>query len=54
MWLRDFLAADVPTVRIIIFGYEARLDKTTTISRLIDYRRSFLGQLLVSRKGIEV
>jgi hypothetical protein len=53
MWLRDFLGEDVPQVRILVYGYEARLDKTTTMSRLLDYRRSLLGQLLNSRRGME-
>jgi hypothetical protein len=54
MWLRDFLGEDVPGIRVMIYGYEARLDKTTTMSRLIDYRRSFLGELLSCRRGNEV
>jgi hypothetical protein len=53
MWLRDFLGDDIPNVRVIIYGYDARLDRTTTISRLLDYRRSLLGQLLNYRRGIE-
>lgn len=53
MWLRDFLGEDIPEVRILVYGYEARLDRTTTMSRLLDYRRSFLGQLLNCRRGME-
>lgn len=53
MWLRDFLSEDVPGIRILTYGYEAKLDKTTTMSRLLDYRRSFVGDLITSRKGIE-
>ncbi|KAH9215247.1 hypothetical protein DL95DRAFT_138948 [Leptodontidium sp. 2 PMI_412] len=54
MWLKDFLSEDVPGIRILTYGYEARLDMTTTMSRLQDYRRSFIGELVTSRKGIEV
>jgi hypothetical protein len=54
MWLRDFLGEDVSNIRILIYGYEARLDKTTTISRLLDYRRSFMGELIGSRKEVQV
>jgi hypothetical protein len=54
MWLRDFLGEDMPNVRVMIYGYEARLDKTTTVSRLVDYRRSFLGELISCRRGNEV
>jgi hypothetical protein len=53
MWLRDFLGEDVDNIRILVYGYEARLDKTTSMSRLLDYRRSFLGQLLNCRRNIE-
>ena len=53
MWLRDFLGEDVPEARILVYGYDARLDRTTTMSRLLDYRRSFLGQLLNCRREME-
>jgi hypothetical protein len=54
MWLKDFLGEDVPNVRIMVYGYEARLDRTTTMSRLVDYRRAFLGELSSCRRGDEV
>lgn len=54
MWLKDFLPEDVQNVRILTYGYESRLDKTTTMSRLLDYRRAFLREVVDSRGSVEV
>jgi hypothetical protein len=54
MWLRDYLGEDVPNVRILTYGYEARLDKTTTMSRLLDYRRAFLRDMIHLRRSLKV
>lgn len=44
-WLRDFLAQDLPNLHVLTYGYESRLDKTTTVSSLVDYRRAFLRDM---------
>lgn len=53
MWLRDFLGEDIGNIRILLFGYDAKLDKTTTLGRLTDYKRAFTSRLLSYRQGIE-
>lgn len=53
-WLRDFLAEDLPNIRVVTYGYEARLDRTTTVSRLTDYRRAFLLDVATLMTEIKV
>jgi hypothetical protein len=50
MWLRDALPLDVPGARILIYGYDTRLVRSSSFQNLMD-----LGNALkIDMKGIRV
>ena len=50
MWLRDALPLDVPHARILIYGYDTRLIRSSSFQSLTD-----LGKALqIDMKGIRV
>jgi len=42
MWLRDFLPQFVPTARILIYGYDSRLEGSTSLASIFEFARKFL------------
>lgn len=50
MWLRHFLAKDLPICRVIIYGYEAKLTTRGTAT-VEDYSREFLENIKRIRRG---
>ncbi|KAI9685844.1 MAG: hypothetical protein M1822_004122 [Bathelium mastoideum] len=46
MWLRDFLAKDLPNLRILIYGYNSRLKNAAARSIIGDHVRMFKQRLL--------
>jgi surfactin synthase thioesterase subunit len=46
MWLRDALPKDIPTARIIIYGYKSTIAGSTSIQNLEDLATSFYNSLL--------
>jgi hypothetical protein len=52
-WPRDFLGNDLKTVRIISFGYEARLDRDTSTSQLSDWGGQLIRNLEMLRGKAE-
>jgi hypothetical protein len=50
MWLRDYLPADIPGIRIMIYGYPSKLEKSSSRARLIDYTIQFLQTLQGARR----
>ena len=56
MWLRDFLPEHIPNVRVITYGYPAKLRGSGSHARLYDYTAAFLQELqhLRSEGGISV
>lgn len=53
MWLRDFLAHDLPDCRTMIYGYQSKL-LTSNISQLKEYGREFLMEFEKLRDTREV
>ncbi|PVF90980.1 hypothetical protein CPB86DRAFT_681978, partial [Serendipita vermifera] len=53
MWLQDFLPNDLPSIRIMSFGYDSRIDANKETDRMLDYARSFLSQLYNVRSSKE-
>jgi hypothetical protein len=53
-WPRDFLGNDLTGVRIISFGYEAKLILDTSTSQLSDFGQQLLGELFTLRETVEV
>ena len=45
MWLRDFLPRDIQNVRILTYGYPAKLRGSGSHARLNDYTVAFLLEL---------
>ena len=56
VWLRDFLPRDIPNVRVLTYGYPAKLRGSGSHARLRDYTDAFLQELqaLRSRGDISV
>jgi hypothetical protein len=50
MWLRDALPLDVPGARILIYGYDTRLIRSSSFQNLTDLGRA----LQIDMKGIRV
>jgi hypothetical protein len=49
MWLRDYLPADIPGIRVMIYGYPSKLEKSNSRARLTDYTIQF-HQILQSAR----
>ncbi|KAI2470183.1 hypothetical protein F4781DRAFT_185637 [Annulohypoxylon bovei var. microspora] len=45
MWLRDYLPADVPNLRVFTYGFPSTLWKTTSTATLSDHTHHFISQL---------
>jgi ankyrin repeat protein len=50
MWLRDFLPRDVPQIRVLIYGYDSRIQKRNSRSILSDFTSNFLLKLTDMRR----
>ncbi|KAH7079953.1 hypothetical protein BKA63DRAFT_231448 [Paraphoma chrysanthemicola] len=53
MWLRDFLARDLPDCRTMIYGYHSKL-LDTNVNQLKEYGRSFFAELEKIRDTTEL
>ena len=53
MWLRDFLARDLPDCRTMIYGYHSKL-LATNINQLKEYGRMFFAEFEKIRSTTEV
>jgi len=51
MWLRDFLPHAVPSARIFTFGYDSTLQKSSSMSSVIDFARRLLEHVHIARSG---
>lgn len=55
MWLRHFLAEDLPQCRTMIYGYDSSLKpESRSIHSIPDYTDSFLEELKKARTTDEV
>ena len=54
MWLRDYLPEDVPDVRVMIYGYESRLQGNTARSIFSDHTTTFINRVNAMRKLAKV
>jgi ankyrin repeat protein/pimeloyl-ACP methyl ester carboxylesterase len=50
MWLRDFIPCDIPQVRILIYGYDSRIQKRNARSIMSDYTNNFILKLTDMRR----
>lgn len=53
MWLRDFLAADMPNCRTMIYGYQSKL-LTPHMNMLTEYGREFFAEISKVRRTEDV
>lgn len=53
-WPRDFLGKDSADIRVMTFGYEARLERDSSTSQLSDFGGQLLEDLFILRGTIEV
>ena len=54
LWLRDFLAQQLPGARVFTFGYPSEVAFTLATGQLGDFARSLLGELNYVRRTAEV
>ena len=54
VWLRDFLAEDLPTVRVLLYGYDTQLMKNESRSSIGSLAKAFLESLLAFRDETNV
>ena len=54
VWLCDFLPSDIPNCRVMVYGYDSRMDKADGTSSVSDRAATFLGLLHNFREGTEV
>jgi hypothetical protein len=50
MWLRDFLPDDIPQARILIYGYDSRIQKRSGRGILSDHTNNFIVKLTDMRR----
>ncbi|CAO2656100.1 Nn.00g049030.m01.CDS01 [Neocucurbitaria sp. VM-36] len=51
-WPRDFLGSDLTNVRVMTFGYEAKLSEDSSTSQLSDFGAQLLQDLSILRKKV--
>ena len=54
MWLRDFLPEDVPEARIIVYGYDSRVDDKCAQRNIVGLSKSFLDSYKSFRSATKV
>ena len=54
VWLRDFLAEDFPTVRVLLYGYDTELVKSESRSSIGTLAKALLESLLAFRAETDV
>lgn len=45
MWLRDYVARDIPGIKVFVYGYPSKLLQSVSHSRLADYTKQFLAEI---------
>jgi hypothetical protein len=50
MWLQDFLPEMVPTARILIYGYDTRLEGSNSYASILDLAKGFLQAVKTVRE----
>lgn len=45
MWLRDFLPKDIPNARVLVYGYQATLQKSKSAAGIQEYTATFISLL---------
>ncbi|KAF8535670.1 hypothetical protein BDD12DRAFT_983186 [Trichophaea hybrida] len=53
MWLKDFLPHDIQHIRVMSYGYNTNLVRSTVDDTILDYRRHFIEQLENARSSPE-
>ena len=51
LWLRDFLPKDVPTARVMTFGYDARIEGGSSENSIRTSAEKLLNRLSAKRRG---
>ncbi|KAI6623871.1 hypothetical protein MCOR14_009448 [Pyricularia oryzae] len=54
VWLRDFLAEDVPKIRVLLYGYDTTLANSQVKQSIEDLAATFLEQVIAFRAEDEV
>jgi hypothetical protein len=50
LWLRDFLPEMVPSARILVYGYDTKLEGSNSITSIIDLSKALLQQVKTVRE----
>lgn len=54
MWLRDFLKDDIANIRVLLYGYESKVDNSRSAQTIEDIARSCLEMIVQFRKATDV
>lgn len=49
MWLRDIIPTDIPTARILTYGYDTKLVGSNSDACILDYAKQFLATVTDAR-----
>ena len=50
MWLRDALPSNIPTARVMTFGYSSRLQGSSSFAGIRDYGKFLLAEIEAARR----
>jgi len=50
MWLKDFLPQEVPTARVMLFGYNANVAFETSTAGVLEQAHNLLNRLYLKRR----
>lgn len=54
VWLRDFLPKDIPTARVLVYGYGEAITNMDTKDSITDLSKEFLDLYQVFREATQV
>lgn len=54
VWLRDFLPEDIPTARVLVYGYDTTITKGDANHSITDLAMAFLDSIRAFRAATEV
>ncbi len=54
VWLRDFVPKEIKSARILVYGYDAKLEMSDDKSSIGDLAKSLLGSFKVFRSDTKV
>ena len=54
VWIRDFLPADVPNIRVLLYGYDTTMARSESKQSIVDLSKMLLESVKVIRRDQHV